>query len=306
MTLSILKVILAPTLDAAKATWDPDVTVEAEYGSHVVTGRVLTLAHHQSQGPWSTAGGARAPCCDKDQVAGAAAELRRVLDDKGHVKVLISHFDLDTVGGIGRVLAALTSLTGDESLFDGHESFWRLAEFVDLNGPHRAHKSPDASEQNLLALQAFWARSRAAKPASGDVSLDVASALATLADILIRRDKNMLLAGKIYADEQEALERKSLIEELPSGVVVRCYTGFVNHLYGKDGRAVVAFNPETGAVTVSLADPVTDVSCRQIVQDLFGPEAGGHDGIAGSPRGKRMTFEDWACAIEAMDMELAS
>ena len=34
------------------------------------------------------------------------------------------------------------------------------------------------------------------------------------------------------------------------------------------------------------------LSAKNIVQELWGPEAGGHPGIAGSPRGKEMTKKD--------------
>lgn len=48
-------------------------------------------------------------------------------------------------------------------------------------------------------------------------------------------------------------------------------------------KAVVGFNPEKGRVTLSFADPIEGVSCREIMQEVFGPGAGGRDNIAGSP-----------------------
>ena len=66
----------------------------------------------------------------------------------------------------------------------------------------------------------------------------------------------------------------------------------------------MAFNQRTGAITVSLADPIEGVSCREIVQDLWGPDAGGHDGIAGSPRGVRMGFGDVSAALEFFQSRL--
>jgi hypothetical protein len=56
--------------------------------------------------------------------------------------------------------------------------------------------------------------------------------------------------------------------------------------------AVVTFNTKFKSVTVSIADPQPGFSCREFVQKLWGPEAGGHDGIAGSPRGREMTLDD--------------
>lgn len=41
-----------------------------------------------------------------------------------------------------------------------------------------------------------------------------------------------------------------------------------------------------------VAAPVPGVSCSELVQELWGPEAGGRDTIAGSPRGRAMTLAD--------------
>lgn len=55
------------------------------------------------------------------------------------------------------------------------------------------------------------------------------------------------------------------------------------------------------SVTISLEKPIRGISCREIVQELWGSEAGGHDGIAGSPRGKSMTEKDLINAAEALN-----
>jgi hypothetical protein len=85
-------------------------------------------------------------------------------------------------------------------------------------------------------------------------------------------------------------------------VVVRVSSTFVNHLYatpdGRICRGVTAFNTTRGEITVSLAEPVSGVSCRKLVQELWGPLAGGHDGIAGSPRGERRSLADLQAAAE--------
>jgi hypothetical protein len=80
---------------------------------------------------------------------------------------------------------------------------------------------------------------------------------------------------------------------------------FVNHLYtapnGFVGGTVVAWNKATGSITISRSEPSPGIlSCREIVQDLWGPEAGGHAGIAGSPRGRRMTDEDFENALDSV------
>ena len=93
-------------------------------------------------------------------------------------------------------------------------------------------------------------------------------------------------------------------------MLVRCAPterDFVNHLYEAFtdkgmvvGRGIVSYNP-AGSITVSLADPVPGVSCRVLVQRLWGALAGGHDGIAGSPRGQVMMQSDVESAVQALE-----
>lgn len=109
-------------------------------------------------------------------------------------------------------------------------------------------------------------------------------------------------AHAAWAAAGEELNRSSF-RGLQYGVIRREAGCFVNHLYtapnGEVGSAVVALNTATGAVTVSLADPIPGVSCVEIVQALWGPLAGGHAGIAGSPRGRVMTRDDLEAAVHA-------
>lgn len=115
-------------------------------------------------------------------------------------------------------------------------------------------------------------------------------------------------AGYAWSDARESLERESCVQVYGADdkrVVLRQAPSFVNHLYevsrvAGTAAAVVGFNTTTGAITVSLADPVPGFSCREFVQSIWGPLAGGHDGIAGSPRGAAYTLDDARTAAEAL------
>ena len=265
------RILLARSADIAK-TVNPDLSVEAEYGSVVVEGSVYTAAHHQKEGEYTS-----------------AADIPFVWGD-----VLVSHFDLDTVGGCMRAMGRIHLTFGRSSA-----GFWNLAEFVDLNGPHRLSES-GASKIDLSRLYAFWAWSQANLPRQFpadevvDVTEHVEAAGRAITEIL-GGQRDLLEAGEAMREAQDDLNRVSFIEAVAE-VGIRAHAGFVNHLYttpeGHPLRAVVALNPEQGSVTVSLAEAVEGVSCRELVQELWGPEAGGHDGIAGSPRDKKMTEED--------------
>ena len=283
------------------------LTVEAEYGSVVVEGTVYTAAHHQPAGsPYAgdhtVEGGRPSPCNDASiPTLGAGLEQDSI--------ILVSHFDLDTVGGVLRAHLYAEPVFKPE--FDG---FWKLAAFVDVNGVHKQNLS-GASLLDHVRLDAWWAWADANVPrlpreGVTDVTALMESAYGALADILLGNPQ-MLEAGRRRREAGDALNVASLVEARKSGVLVRrspTERDFVNHLYEAFvgggitvNRAVVAHNPATGSITVSLADPVPGVSCRVLVQRLWGALAGGHDGIAGSPRGQVMMQADVESAVQALE-----
>ena len=80
----------------------------------------------------------------------------------------------------------------------------------------------------------------------------------------------------------------------------------LNSLYPllSNGTAVVAFNTLNGSVTISFEDTPEGVSACEIAQTLWGMLAGGHKGIAGSPRGLRMELGDLLAATAAVQAAL--
>jgi hypothetical protein len=294
------------TSDAAlAANLSPLLSVEAEYGSVVVEGSEYTAAHHQPSGPYAgdhiVAGGRPAPCNDTDIPWLSAREG----------VVLVSHLDLDTVGGVLRAYGHTAFVFNPEWA----KGFWQLAAFVDTNGPHKRHLA-GASEEDLARLDAWWAWMGANVPrlpreGVTDVTDLVAEACYEALCNILTGAAHVMDAGQQFREAGDALNAQSFVEHRPSGVLVRrspTQRDFVNHLYtspeGVVARAVVALNPEGGSVTVSLESPIAGVSCRAIVQGLWGPLAGGHDGIAGSPRGQVMTEADVAAVVTALEEAL--
>lgn len=254
---------------------NPDASVEAEFGDVVVTGSILTMAHH---GPRA---GSPAPCSYPNCPA------------EGIETVALSHVDLDTIGGC----AALLGRKPDE------ESFWDLAEFVDLNGGHKLSES-GANESDLLALHAYWAWSkdhRVFAPRDGSV-LDVTEQVlehVNIVEAILEGGRVLLDAGEAFRKADDTLNRESF-RKMIGPIVLRQSEQFANHLYvapgGEIARGCVTHNPSEdlpgGAITMSLADPIPNVSCGEILKNLFGEEAGGHAGIGGSERGKARPFAD--------------
>jgi len=253
-------------------------TVEAEYGDVVVKGSALTMAHH---GPRT---GQQCPCSYDNNCA-------------GEVEIVgVSHFDLDTLGGCAAILGRKPEAA----------TFWALAEFVDLNGAHKLGQS-GASEEDLRRLHAFWAWSekvRVYAPRDGSAVeiTDKVIAGCEAVEQIVAGDKEMLKAGDVWKANGEKLSADSFVEAA-GGVIARVAAAFVNHLYvdpqGNAQEAVVAYSTTTGAITISFADAPKGKSACEIVQSLWGELAGGHAGIAGSPRDRRMSLKDFSVAVEA-------
>ena len=253
-------------LQTALAALTQTATVEAEFGDVCVEGSVVTLAHHGIR--------SHQPCpCLYDGP-------RVVVDAVG-----LSHVDLDALGGI----LAL------EHSQPGPTSFWQFAAFVDTNGVHRVHQA-GASAEDVLSLHAWWAwnerqENRLWPPRDGSVldASDWVERASRHLDRIFAGNEEALAEGARFAAATETHDRESFVQAT-ANVLVRRDPRFVNHLYTHEGRvyrAVVGHNTETGAITVSWESP-TDASrwpAVGIVRELWGELAGGHAGIAGSPRG---------------------
>ena len=275
-------IILAPTLELATQV-QPHISVEAEYGDNVITGSRYTAAHHGSR--------ASNPCPCVDGGIPLAEE--------GDV-ILVSHLDLDTIGGVGRAL-------GHPVMSGRHGMFWRLAAFVDTAGPHRLQEARkwDVAPSFRIEreLHAYWAWGQENRGPRRDPSVihDVTEEIERHLNVLLdifgdAEDGELLRQGDAFRTAGETLNAESYRDYDPvTGVVTRVSPAFTNHLYttpeGEVGEAVVAFNSKTKSVTLSFASPDDPRHAAEIMRRVFGPDAGGHKGIAGSPRGVELDEE---------------
>jgi hypothetical protein len=289
---TIAKIFITSNPATAKEL-KPQHTVEAEYGDVCVEGSIQTLAHHgsRSHNP--------APCATADvSVAGA--------DDV----IVVSHVDLDTLGGLGKLLGFEPCL--------GILGFWKLAEFVDVNGPHKLHEA-EATPKNLEDLYAYWAWSqdnRVFAPRDGS-ALEITDKVLEHLDVLgcllnpqgdadIIRGKELRAAGQAFKEAEEELNRESLKDVIttPLGdIAIRSAAAFTNHLYTTVDEqvcaGVLAFREDLKSVTVSFSEEQGN-AC-EIMQKAFGPEAGGRKGIAGSPRDVDYAVEDLGKVVEQLN-----
>lgn len=317
-------ILLAPTADLARHTLAHRcvvLTVEAEYGSFVAEGRLHTAAHHQPVGsPYAgrhLPGGTQPSPCNSNLIPHLTE-----LDAAAGAIILVSHLDLDTVGGCLRSMIAFRDLfpiPGTPApttenipnilLSYDVRCFWEAAELVDVLGMHRVN----LTERTTRQIYAYLAWERQHKPQLPQERVsDVTWFIAEAGDALRRifcDDEGLLKAGLVLREQERELNRQTFAG-MEGPIIKRVSEAdvFCNHLYQTpervQGRAVVALNLSKGSVTLSLAEPIPGVSCREVAQSLWGTEAGGHDGIAGSPRGQQMTLGDLAEAVAALRARL--
>lgn len=276
-----LKVILCASYEDAvnyAKTHDVKATVEAEYGAECVPGSVITMAHHgtRSSNP--------APCNWSDVP---------VLTDG---EILVSHLDLDSMGGI----MALMGMKPD------NPEFWKAAEFIDLNGPKPKNMN-QLSQDIQDKLNAFYNYTDNAVPdlrrSSGAVDitnlvLDTADAISDIVNEDRPRHNEMIEAGikwkqDIYDKVEKCIYLDSPNVRVFSTKNLFCNVNYESSVFNRVSPAIVSYNSTRKDITLSFYDEnAIGLNACEIVQAAWGPLAGGHAGIAGSPRGQEMGLGD--------------
>lgn len=266
------EIILAPSYEMAK-TIKAEATVEAEYGDECVEGTMVTLAHHgvRSNNP--------APC---------NTTVDKILP---FATILVSHIDLDTLGGI----FALQGIKPKD------DDFWQAAEYIDVNGAHHIHELPQGIQDKLNAYYAY----NAAHPRQRCTEVtDVTSQIDDWFDIIksiIDEDYPMhdqlISDGKKWAESRSKEVEEMLVKEdkhlrVFDTTGIFCGASYYSPQQDVICDATIAYNEKFQSITLAFEDGGKSFNAREIVQSLWGPEAGGRAGIAGSPRNVSMSKDD--------------
>lgn len=268
-------IVLAPNFELA-TTVRATATVEAEYGGKVVTGNKVTLAHHSGEYVNNPA-----PC----------SVSVPTLED-GSI-ILVSHIDADTIGGCLELMG----------LKPESQEFWDAVAFVDVNGPHNAYKLSDNQRDMLNAL---WAWNNTLPRTRYTEVTDVTEVILDNVDIMqriINGDEELIEAGKKWAEETTEAVEKCLLKETEKVRVFKtngvfCAASYYSPKFEKVIPATVTLNTKFRAITVAFEDGGKNASAVEIVQKLWGDKAGGHAGIAGSPRGWEVSDEELEIALK--------
>jgi hypothetical protein len=200
---------------------------------------------------------------------------------------IIRQFDLNTLGGV------LRTHKGQEHPLFAEKEFWNLAGFVHVNGAHKLYGS-GAKEVDIRRLYAWWAWAQTGLPKSPlAANADIIENVCTVLTAIFEGDPIFLSFGDTIRKAENDLNARTFVR-LDGDVIVRkavAANDFCNHLYhtptGEGARAVASLNTATGSVVVSLENPNSEqVSCRELLQELWGHDAEGHKGFGESPRGE--------------------
>lgn len=270
------KVVLAPSKELAAeyaANNDIVASVEAEYGDEVVCGRLVTLAHH-------------GPRCNNP--APCVAQVGKI---DGGGTILVSHIDLDCLGGI-MALMGIKPAAPD---------FWEGAAFVDVMGPHHIQELPKAVQDMLNAYYAFTEAHRSERVNTiVDITEAIEPHMSTI--VCICGDDTpakaaLLRKGEEWRDRITQAVENCLVHENRNVRAFKtpgvfCAGAYYSPSIGAVAKATVTLNSKFGAITVAFEDGGRAHSAKALVQSLWGKEAGGRDGIAGSPRNWGKTGEE--------------
>lgn len=280
-------IILCPTYEIAASQPQPEYSVEAEYGHKYIEGKLETLAHHDDR---------------SDNPAPCNVDVKSYEDVGG--TIMLSHIDIDSIGGV-------MAITGDKP---EDKEFWEGAGYIDVAGPHHIHELSQEVQDKLNAIYAWNNEIAEEKRKNGE---DIRQTELKDVTNVIREYYNFFdkLLDKTHPEHDEIIEKgrqweQGIAKETEERCVfenelirafktdgVFCAASYYSPNQGMIIPATVSYNEKYNSITVAFADGGIErggtLSAREIVQNLWGEEAGGHDGIAGSPRGQHMTEKDF-------------
>lgn len=278
------RVLLAATFDDAQKVihWCGErgidtATVEAEYGEFCAEGSHATLAHHTTEHKLNPA-----PC------------VRDEIKEMSNGVVIISHIDLDTLGGI--------------SILEGnklhHPTFWSSESIIDTKGYIGAKEIPQEDELIMKAFLGLEKKMVFKKKkidfeidSSGDI-YDVTEQVYELIELLhfllsVSKDSNLMRYGLLKFEAYlKELKEKSLYQD--DNVRIFKTNQPQHYLIHKEDdvefRTCITLNERTGAII--LSDISEEIDCCLIMQEVFGVKAGGQFRVAGTPRHRRYEMSD--------------
>lgn len=220
------KIVLCKTADVAKSL-NPHVAIEAEWGSNYCEGSIVTLNHHCEA----------FKLCQPPCVTTLTEDQHKQLATlTGIIVIVISHFDLDTLGGILEVL----------NLKVLPKEFWEFAGQIDLQGVHNVDYQHSYVVDYLHAFWAWSEKNRLQLPkdqTSLNASEFINSAITTIQKIA-NQNVEIFEAGRQWFENMKTLEVTSFKSTMVSNL---------NVIIRESGHAGIAGSPHNVDSNLDIA-----------------------------------------------------
>jgi len=274
------------------------LTIECEFGNKIVPGYTCydggcTFGHHVE--------GTNKECSTCEQVYSLIDFLNYIDYGDGNcysgstlpVYILFNVLDLDSMLSIYCLEKMLECRYTDKIGY--LYKFITSAGLSDRLGVHKLDRSEKTS-QMVLAYHT-WANECKLKFES-DFMVQLQKGL----DFIDSMYDNESIISEYYSKEigRKKEVESMLVEENNNGRIFNTSGIFCGADY-EEKKFIVAFNQKFKTVTLSFEDGGKQFNAVKIMQSMFGSEAGGHLGIAGTPRGKEFSFEDIKLLFKKMN-----
>ena len=176
--------------------------------------------------------------------------------------------------------------------------FWSVAEYIDLNGLHNLFQVEEEARKKYTAYQAYQANHKNSRVTEVTEVTDIVLEHLEIIDRVIDGDKTLIQEGIEWDEETKKKIEECLVFEndnvrvfnSPHGVF--CSAAYYSQKQDKVIPCTVTRDGKLKCIIIAMSDGGKKISAKELVQELWGNEAGGHLGIAGSPRGQEMTEKD--------------
>lgn len=134
---------------------------------------------------------------------------------------------------------------------------------------------------------------------------DTYNVVNAIVDINDPEHDKLITAGKEWAQTREKEVEDQLVYENKDVRVfdtngIFCAASYFSPNQNTICPATVTYNEKFKSITLAFEDGGKQLNAKEIVQELWGPEAGGREGIAGSPRNVKMTKNDLAKLVNEL------
>lgn len=281
----MIRIKMAKDLETAKQLIKrfngPLATIECEYGDVVVEGAV-TLAHHVEG--WNTP-----PALQSSDILEKTGVER--LEEGDYI--MVSHIDLDTICGI-------MAIAED---YDIAEDIKKGINHVDCNGQHHLFDD-EVSEDARRYILAYigYTLSNRAPFGEEDITEYVINLIQSF------NTEANYEAGKAFVEGRRseaeaslsaAIGKVALIDQAADSKAFGLNSEYI--LEGVEYDYIIVFNRKFGSITASSRlGNAGDKNMSDIMKAVFGEMAGGHKGIAGTPRGSVYTLADASNLLDVM------